>query len=58
MDEDEDEWAIIRLPVSKDLVVVRVWGRDRYIQGILLARGFKTNQEAMFYLPLYNEDGK
>jgi hypothetical protein len=51
----DEEWCILRLPISKDAVVARL---IPHVTGDweILARGFKTNQEALFYLPLYSEE--
>ena len=60
MEEDEkEEWVIMRMPMSKEVVVLRMYGLENptsfYPSLTLLARGFKTNQEALFYLPLFND---
>ena len=51
----DEEWCIMRLPISKELAVLRL---HPHVSGDweILARGFKTNQEALFYLPLFNEE--
>ena len=59
MDEGDEEWGIYR--VENSLIVLRI---PRFITHVdinqlplaLIARGFKTNQEALFYLPLYSEE--
>jgi hypothetical protein len=59
MDEKKEEWVIMRMPRSKELVVLRMYGLEDpipfYPSLTLLARGFKSVQEARLYLPLYNE---
>lgn len=50
----EDEWAIVR--TTEGIVVLKVdWWAIAPAIWEILARGFKTDQEAIFYLPLYND---
>lgn len=50
--EGEEEWCILR--ISKHIVVVRL----PHVPGdwVVLARGFKSEAEALKYVPLFNEE--
>lgn len=62
---DKEEWCIVKYhntsterKTDYDLLIRRVyqWEAQRLNgEAVIVARGFKSNDEALFYLPLYND---